>query len=70
MKEEVRDLLTSKGWTCLIQALEERKASLFRELMTQTDISQITRAQAAIRELNYVVGLPHELLQSKEEEDA
>lgn len=64
---DMQELLESYAWRAICQALEKRKAALIRDLMSKSDLLDITRSQAAIREIDYVVNLPHEMKEGKNE---
>ena len=65
MIEEMAALSDSDGWEWITRAVDERLANLQRNLIAgKLDHEEYIRVCAAIRELEYVRGLPRALLQS------
>jgi hypothetical protein len=62
VKEELQDLVTSSAWRTVERHLEKRRDSFLKELLSQSDLTSLRMCQAAIREIEYLKQLPHELL--------
>lgn len=63
--EEMIGLADSEGWAFIDKALDERLTNLQRNLIQgKLDHEEYVRVCAAIRELEYVRGLPRALLAS------
>lgn len=70
MREFLTDLITSPGWGQVKDAVKERRLKFLNELASVEDLSKVAKYQAAIREMNYLLQLPSELLkETKEKKD-
>ena len=63
MKEDLQDLVTSKGWSQVTKLLEKRRARYVSQLISHTDAVQLRMFQSAVREIDYFLKCPHEILQ-------
>ena len=58
----IKELLTHEGWEIVKDRLLKRKADAITSLLSLSDLQEVVRAQARIKEINYLLELPHDLL--------
>lgn len=65
MTEEIKSLILSQGWIIVKEILLERRKTAMDSLCSLKDINDIYQTQMRIKEINYFLGLPKELIEKE-----
>lgn len=62
--QHIAQMLETQGWKVIVNEIETRKEKLMRALVHADDIDVIKSLQANLRGLEFLLGFPHEMLET------
>lgn len=61
--EALKELISDFGWEVLVTRLRTKRSQAMESLLTAQDLDTIRQYQERVRAFDYVMKLPHELIQ-------
>ena len=68
--KELEDLLASPGWEIIQLKLLDRRDAFARELLYASTFEKMTFLQAQIREIDFLLKYPHDVIQAEKHKEA